>query len=189
MKKVLAFATIALFLASCSNVAKFKPMVEELASKWDGTTSAVTEFVTSVKTEQANWMTAMGGMQVAPELMAKWDEATKTKYNEIQTAAQGNTTAMQGLVTGMDTFVAGWTEKSKEVQALKDGIAAGKLEGDVQTQISGLTTTMNEATSMLEQWKAKFAEVKTAAAASQQSFADFMAAVPGGAAAPKAGTK
>jgi hypothetical protein len=34
-------------------------------------------------------------------------------------------------------FVATWSEKSAEVTALKDGLAAGKIEGDVTAKLTG----------------------------------------------------
>ena len=174
MKKVLVFAAFALILASCNSVAKYKPMIEELTSKWDSTTSSVTEFANTVKSEQANWMNAVNGMQVAPEAMAKWDDAAKAKYNEIQAAAQANTTNMSGITSELDAFVSSWMEKGKEVQALKDGLAAGKLDGDVQAKIASLTAAATDATTQLGGWTTKFNEVKAAAANAQQMFADFM---------------
>jgi hypothetical protein len=182
MKKVLAFAAFALIFAACNNVAKFKPMIEELASKWDSTTTSVADFANTVKTEQSNWLNAVNGMQVAPEAMAKWDEAAKTKYNEIQTAAQNSTTNLAGVASELDAFVTSWTEKGNEVKALQDGLAAGKLEGDVAAKIAELTAAATDATSKLGTWQTKFNEVKTAAASAQQMFADFMTTTTKGAA-------
>lgn len=185
MKKVLAFTAFALIFAACNNVAKFKPMIEELTSKWDSTTTSVTEFANMVKSEQSNWMNTVNGMQVAPEAMAKWDEAAKTKYNEIQAAAQASTGNLSGIVSELDAFVTSWGEKSKEVQALKDGLAAGKLEGDVQAKIAELTAAATDATTQLGTWQTKFNEVKAAAANAQQMFADFMTTTQGATAGKK----
>ena len=174
MKKVLTFVGFALILAACNNTAKFKPMVDELSSKWDSATSAVTDFATTVKNEQSTLSTAMGSMQVAPEAMTKWDETVKTQYNELQTAAQANTSNLAGISSELDAFVTSWQAKSQELTALKDGIAAGKVEGDVQAKIADLTAAANDATTKLDGWKTKFEEVKAAAAAAQQQMADFM---------------
>ena len=176
MKKVLAFAAFALIFAACSNVAKFKPMIEELASKWDSTTAGVSEFATSVKSEQSNLMNAVNGMQVTPEAMEKWGEDVKAKYSEIQNTASSSSTNMAGIVSELDAFVSSWTEKSQEVKALQDGLAAGKLEGDVATKIADLTATANDATTKLDGWKTKFEEVKASSAQAQQMFAEFMTA-------------
>ncbi len=185
MKKVFAFTAFALIFAACSNVAKFKPMIEELAAKWDSTTTSITDLANMMKSEQANWMNAVNGMQVAPEAMAKWDDAAKAKYNEIQTAAQTSTTNFSGIASDLDAFVSSWGEKSKEVQALKDGLAAGKLEGDVQAKIAELTAAATDATTKVSDWQAKFNEIKTAAANAQQMFASFMETTQGATAGKK----
>ncbi|MBI1224637.1 MAG: hypothetical protein GC192_05325 [Bacteroidetes bacterium] len=175
MKKVLTFAAIALVFAACNSVAKFKPQIEELAKTWDSTTSQVTEFATSVKTEQANWANASSAMAVAPEAMEKWDDAAKAKYAEIQAAANGSTTGISGIATELDAFVTSWTEKSNTMKALTDGLAAGKIEGDVNAQIAELTAATTDANAKLGEWKAKFDSVKAEASKAQQMFADFMA--------------
>ncbi len=178
MKKVLTFVAIALVFGACNSVAKFKPQIEELAKTWDATTSQVGEFATSVKTEQSNWANAATAMTAAatPEAMAKWDAAGKAKYAEIQAAAQGSSAGISGIATELDGFVSSWTEKSASMKALTDGLAAGKIEGDVATQIADLTSAATDATSKLGGWKTKFDEVKAGASKAQQMFADFMAA-------------
>ncbi len=176
MKKVLTFVAIAFIFGACNSVAKFKPQIEELAKTWDSTTSQVTEFATSVKTEQANWANASTAMAVAPEAMAKWDDASKAKYAEITTAAQGSTAGISGIASELDGFVTSWTEKSNTMKALTDGLAAGKIEGDVNAQIAELTAATTDASAKLGDWKTKFEAVKAQASSAQQMFADFMAA-------------
>jgi hypothetical protein len=176
MKKVLSFVAIALVLGACNSVAKYKPQIDELSKTWDSTTSQVTEFANSVKTEQANWANATSTMNVAPEAMTKWDDAAKAKYTEIKTAADGSSAGIAGIATEVDGFVTTWMEKSNEVKALQDGLAAGKIEGDVQTKIADLTATATAASAKLGEWKTKFDTVKAQASSAQQMFADFMAA-------------
>lgn len=176
MKKVLTFVAIALIFGACNSVAKFKPQIDELAKTWDSTTSQVTEFATSVKTEQSNWANAATAMTVAPEAMAKWDDAAKAKYAEIQAAANGSSTGIAAVASELDGFVSSWTEKSNTMKALTDGLAAGKIEGDVAAQIADLTAAATDASSKLGGWKTKFDEVKAGASKAQQMFADFMAA-------------
>ncbi|MCF8244673.1 MAG: hypothetical protein K9J37_09380 [Saprospiraceae bacterium] len=176
MKKFLIFAAITLVFGACNSVAKFQPQIEELAKTWDSTTSQVTEFATSVKTEQSNWANAATSMNVAPEAMEKWDDAAKAKYAEIQTAANGSSTGIAGIASELDGFVTAWSEKSNTMKALTEGLAAGKIEGDVAAQIADLTATATDANSKLGDWKTKFDSVKAEASKAQQMFADFMAA-------------
>ncbi|MEK7256335.1 MAG: hypothetical protein AAB316_16395 [Bacteroidota bacterium] len=186
MKKVLAFFAFALFLAACSSVGKFKPMVEELASKWDSATGAVTSFAGEVTTEQQNWLSAKSSWAMpSPEAMAKWDDATKAKYNEAQTAVANTESSLSAMSGEVSAFATGWQEKGKELQALKDGIAAGKLEGNPQETINSLNTAVTDASTKLEGWKKSLADWKAAAANSQKMMADFIASQP----APKSSTK
>lgn len=175
MKKVLSFVAIALVLGACNSTDKFKPQIEELSKTWDSTTSQVTEFANSVKTEQANWANATSTMNVAPEAMAKWNDAAKAKYTEIKTAADGSSASIAGIATEVDGFVSTWMEKSTQMKALQDGLAAGKIEGDVQAQVADLTATATAASAKLGEWKTKFDAVKAQASSAQQMFADFMA--------------
>ncbi|MBK9582798.1 MAG: hypothetical protein IPO48_13075 [Saprospiraceae bacterium] len=56
-----------------------------------------------------------------------------------------------------------WTEKAGAVTALKDGLAAGKIEGDVAAQIADLSGLVTQAGEKVTSWTAKQAELKTAA--------------------------
>jgi hypothetical protein len=176
MKKVLAFFAVALIFASCSNVGKFKPLIEELGTKWDAATTSVTDFATNVKNTQSEWMNTVSSMTIAPEAMTKWKDDAKTKYNEIQTAAQTSTNDLGAIATELDGFIANWQTKAADLQALKDGVAAGKLEGDVQAKITDLTGVANDATTKIGEWTAKFDQVKAAAASAKQMFDEFKTA-------------
>jgi flagellar biosynthesis/type III secretory pathway protein FliH len=174
MKKVLAFLAVTIVLASCGgNTAKFKPMIEELAANWDNTTSAVTEFSTMVKNEQSEVLNLANNLQVDPAVMEKWDEGATSKYNNIQSMTQSSSNSLASISSELDAFVTSWMEKSKELQALKDGLAAGKLEGDVQGKINALTTTVSEATTKLESWKDQFGKIKSAIADASSMFSEF----------------
>ncbi len=174
MKKVFAFLTITFILASCGgNDAKFKPMIEELAGNWDSTTSAVTEFANMVKNEQSGIMNLSNSMQMDATVMEKWDEATTTKFNNIQSMAQSSSNGLASISSELDAFVSSWMEKGKDLQALKDGLAAGKLEGDVQAKITELKAATTDATSKLDGWKEQFNKVKSAIADASSMFADF----------------
>ncbi len=175
MKKVLAIATFALVFAACSNVGKFKPLIEELAANWDSTTASITDFTTNVKDSQAEWMNTLNEMQLAPEFMAKWKDDAKNKYTEIQTAAQTSSTDFAALASELDAFIGTWQEKATDLQGLKDGLEAGKLEGDVQAKITDLTSAASDATTKLGEWTTKFEQVKASAASVKQMFDELMA--------------
>ncbi|MEZ4934942.1 MAG: hypothetical protein R2788_22785 [Saprospiraceae bacterium] len=177
MKKVLAFIAVTIVLSSCGgNVAKFKPMIEELAANWDNTTSAVTEFSTMVKNEQSEALNLANNLQVDPAVMEKWDEGTTSKYNNIQSMTQSSSNGLASISSELDEFVTSWMAKSKDLQALKDGLAAGKLEGDIQGKITYLTTTITEANTKLDSWKDQFGKIKSALADASSMYSEFKSA-------------
>ena len=180
MKKVFAFLTITFILAACgSNTAKFKPMIEELSGNWDTTTSAVTEFANMVKNEQSGIMNLTNSMKMDDAVMSAWDEATTTKFNNIQSMAQSSSTGLSSISGELDAFVSSWMEKGKGLQALKDGLSAGKLEGDVQAKITELTAANTDAMSKLDGWKEQFGKVKSAIADASSMFNEFKDAAMG----------
>ena len=174
MKKVIAFAAFAVLLAACSNVGKYKPMIEELSANWDNTTSSVTDFVNQVTTVQSDMASMNKDLNVDAAVMENWDEATQSQFSQIQSTASTSMKNLSGLSSEVDAFMTSWQEKSQELQALKDGLETGKLEGDVQGKIASLTAAANDASSKLEGWQTKLAEINASAANAKQMLADFM---------------
>ncbi len=174
MKNVIAFIALATVLAACSNSTKFADSINELASKWDATTSAVTEFSQTVKDAQSAWVESSSTMQVAPDAMANWDETTKSKYNDLQAAVQTNTANLGSIAADLDGFMAQWAVQNETMQALKDGLTSGKLGADTETKIGELTSAANGAAASLDGWKTKYQEVASALENSKQMFADFL---------------
>ena len=174
MKKVFAFLTPVLFLMSCGGgVAKFKPAIDELSSQWDTATSAVTEFSKMVASEQSGMLDLSNNLNIEPGTMEKWDETTTSQFSRIQGTVQASSNNLASVASEVDAFVSSWTEKSNQLQALKDGLAAGKLEGDVQGQIAALTAAATDAEAKVDSWKTKFTEIQAAAANAKQMFAEF----------------
>jgi chromosome segregation ATPase len=174
MKKVFAFAAFAILLSSCSNVGKYKPMIEELSANWDSATSAVTEFAGKVTAAQADMASMNSQLNVDSEVMDNWDSATKEKFGEITSSAKTSMESLSGLNNELDGFISSWQEKGADLQALKDGLAAGKLEGDVQGKIASLSAAATDATSKLSGWQDRLSEIKSSAANAKQMLADFM---------------
>jgi chromosome segregation ATPase len=182
MKKVSIFAAFTLILAACSNIAEFKPMIEELSAKWDSTTTGVTDFANLVAA-------AAQTTPVAPEAMAKWNDQLKNQYTELQNAVAAGDSGLAGITAEVDAFIAEWQTKSGEVTALTDGLAAGKLEDNVKEKIAELTAAANDATTKLEGWKGAFEQAKSTAAQARQALTDFLAANAPAAATTPAGKK
>ena len=177
MKKVFSILSVSIILASCGgNVSKFKPIIEEVSSKWDTTTSAVTEFSTMVKNEQATVLNLSNNLQIDPTTMQKWDEATTAKFNNIKAMVQSNSNELTSISTEVDSFVSSWIEKSKDLTALKEGLVSGKLEGDVQGKINALTVATTDAASKLNTWQEQFGKIKATVADISIKFSEFKGA-------------
>ena len=173
MKQVLTILSVLFVFAACSNVGKYADQINELASKWDSTTSAITDFAGTVSNTQARWLSDVNSMKVSEEAMAGWSEEMKAKYNELMATVNNNTTNLSGLSSELDSFISQWTEKGETLKALKDGLASGKLGDNVEEQISELTSFANTGASNLESWQAKFSEINAAIANAKQMFADL----------------
>ncbi|MAT54467.1 MAG: hypothetical protein CMN32_08285 [Saprospirales bacterium] len=173
MKQVLTILSILFVLAACSNAGKYADQINELASRWDSTTSAITDFAGTVSNTQASWLSEVNTMKVSEETMAGWSEEMKAKYNELMAAVNNNTSNLSGLSSELDGFISQWTEKSEELKALKEGLASGKLGDNVEEKISELTSLANTGAANLETWQSKFSEINAAIANTKQMFADL----------------
>lgn len=173
MKQVLTILSVLVVLAACSNASKYADQINELAANWDSTTSAITDFAGTVSNTQAGWMSDVNSMQVSEEAMAGWSEEMKAKYNELMATSNTTTTNLSNLSSEVDSFISQWTEKSETLKALKEGLTSGKLEGNVEEQISELTSLANTGAANLETWQSKFSEINSAIANAKQMFADL----------------
>lgn len=179
MKKLFLFA-LPLLLISCKGVEQYKAGIEELAGNWDNTTKAVTDFSGMVSSDLTNYTTAVAGMKL-DDAVAK--SLKPEQSASLEAAQQAVTDALGGyapIQQSINDFVTMWTEKSASVTALKDGLAAGKIEGDVTAQLAelgGLVTTAND---NLTAWTGSYGTVKggvdTAMAALTQLMGSFSAA-------------
>ena len=159
MKKLLLFA-LPLLMISCKGVEQYRAGIEELSGNWDNTTKAVTEFSGTVSSDLTNYTQALAGVKLdemvakklKPEQTAAWDAA-----NKAVTDALG---AYAPLQQNINDFVATWTEKSASVTALKDGLAAGKIEGDVTAQLADLGGMVTTANDNLKAWQGTYGTVK-----------------------------
>lgn len=160
MKKLFLFA-LPLLLISCKGVEQYRTGIEELSGKWDATTKAVTDFNGMVSTDLTNYTQAAAAITV--------DEATAAKLKPEQTAAldaarKGVTDALGAyapLQQTINDYIKTWSDKSAEVTALKDGLAAGKIEGDVSAKLTELNAEVENANENLKAWQASYATVKS----------------------------
>lgn len=173
MKQIITILSVLYVFSSCSNAEKYAGQINELASKWDSTTSAITNFAGTVSSTQASWLNDVNQMQVSEEVMAGWSEDVKAKYNELLASINNNTSNLSKLSSEVDSFISEWTEKAQVLKELKDGLASGKLGDKVEEKISDLTSMVNTGTANLESWQSKFSEINSTIANTKQMFADL----------------
>ncbi len=185
MKK-LFFFILPLLVLSCKGVEQYKAGIEELSGKWDTTTKAVSDFSGMVSSDMSNYTKALASI--------KMDDATakKLKPEQIQAWEAGEKAATDALAAyaplqkTINDFLKTWTEKSADVNALKSGLAAGKLEGDVTAKIAELNAMVTTAGENLNAWKASYSTVKGAVASSLTNLQQMMTSMTTPAAATTA---
>jgi hypothetical protein len=172
------------FIISCaSGVEQYRTGIETLGIQWDSTTAMATELANNISGSLSEYSTSASALQVSNEVMAKlkpgqteaWD-AAKSAFNQ----------ALQGfapLRTELGEFVNAWGAEGSKVQALKDGLAAGSLEGDVAGQLGELNTLIAQAGEKLPAWTAQYEQAKTTADEALKTLKSahdaVIAAVPG----------
>lgn len=169
MKNLLLFV-LPLVLFSCkSGVEAHRAAIEELGTNWDAATTAVTGFAEGLTAEvnSFNSVSEMTALGEDAAKMLKGDAAAK--YAEAAKAFTDATAGYGAIQAELNDFVGMWTEKSAAVNALKEGLAAGKIEGDVAAQVAELSGLVSKANEGLAGWQAKQAEVKAASEAAAET--------------------
>jgi hypothetical protein len=165
MRKFL-FLLLALSIVACKNVEQYKAGIDELVTKWDGASTATNEFATMVEASKAAHGAALDSMKLDTTFLAKLKGADLDKVKAAIGAYTASGNGILEVGSKLAEFKSGWDAKSAEVAALKDGLAAGKLEGDVTAKIAELTSFLATADTQLTSMKdaiAKSSEGSTTA--------------------------
>jgi chromosome segregation ATPase len=171
MRIIIALALPLLFLTACNSVEKHRAGIEGLATQWDEATAQVTEFAGTLQSEQSSFTQSLSTLEVNEEMLAKVKDAAKKEELSASFASlQSSGASFASLSAEVSNFVSTWTEKAAEVNALKEGLASGKLEGDVPAKIAELTTLVTDATTKLGTWKEQFDAAKAAVSTQQASY-------------------
>jgi hypothetical protein len=164
MKKFLLFA-LPLFLFSCkSGVETHRAAIEKLGTDWDAATLSVTGFSDGLTKDLNSYTEMASSMMLDSAAVAGLKGDAGKKWAEATAAYKVATTdAYAPIQSELGEFVKMWTEKAGAVTALKDGLAAGKIEGDVAAQVADLSGLVTQANEKITAWTAKQAELKTGA--------------------------
>ena len=176
MKKILLAAVAGLILVACNNTAKFKAPTESLATQWDSTTTVVANFATMLGQEIANVQAMTSGMMVTEEAKAKLDEAGKAKLAELESGWATESAGLNAANDEVNAFVTSWGEKTQKLNALKEGLAAGKLDKETDATIAELTTAVTDAGTSVAAWTEKLNAAKTKLAEIAKQHGELFAA-------------
>lgn len=159
MNKIL-FLALPLLLFSCKGVEQHKAGIEELAGNWEATTKAVADFRAMVSTDLSSYSKTITGLKLEDLETAN---LTAEQSANLDAANKAVTDALSGyppLQKDIKAFDTTWTEKSAGMTSLKDGLATGKIEGDVAGQLSELGSLVTAANEHLTSWRDTYSSVK-----------------------------
>ena len=158
MKNLFILLLLPLLLFACKGAEQHREGIEQLSVNWDNTTKAITDFKAMVSGDMTGYTQKLAAMQPAttstmtPEQTTAWEASQKTVTDALG--------AYGPLMQTINDFEATWNAKTAEVTALKDGLAAGKLEGDVNAKLTELNAMIATANENLNSWKANYASIK-----------------------------
>ena len=158
--KNLFFFLLPLLVFACKGVEQHSTAINELSTNWDNTTKSLTDFQAMVSNDLTNYTQALAAMQPDDATKAKMKPEQVTTWEASNKAVTDALGAYAPLQKTINDFMATWSEKSAEVTALKDGLAAGKIEGDVNAKITELNAMIATANENLTAWTASYATVK-----------------------------
>lgn len=174
MKKLFLFV-LPLLMVSCKGVEQYRTGIEELSGNWDNATKAVTDFAASVSTDLTNYQTAFAGVQLDEMVAKKLKPEQTTAFDAAKQAVADALAAYAPFQQTINDFATTWTEKAASVTALKDGLAAGKLEGDVNAQLTELGTMVTTANDNVKAWTESYGAIKGGVDTAMGTLTELMA--------------
>ena len=117
-----------------------------MAANWGETTSMVTSLSESLNTAMTNGNNAMAGLTLTEDAVAKLDEGKATAYNDAKTAVMNAIGGFIPIQKEVGEVMKTWTEKTDVLNALQEGLAAGKLGPDSRDQINALNGMVSKLT-------------------------------------------
>ncbi|MEZ4932817.1 MAG: hypothetical protein R2788_11945 [Saprospiraceae bacterium] len=177
MKNVFFFLSVLFVFNACQNIEQYKPGIEDLSAKWDSTGTIVNNFAATLNNEIAGQTKMVSSMELPETVLTSLSDEAKTQVNEAKMACAKIGNDFSGIQQEVNTFKAEWETKGAELTALKDGLAAGKLEGDVVGKIAELNTFIADAGTKLAAWNTNLETAKAAFVSSHGNYTTVLASV------------
>lgn len=177
MKKLILFV-LPLLIISCQGVEQYRAGIEELSGNWDNATKAVTDFAGTVSTDLTNYQTALAGVVIDDAMAKKMKPEQKAAVDAAKKAVEDALAGYAPFQQTINDFASTWTTKAADVTALKDGLAAGKLEGDVAGKVTELGTMVTTANDNVKAWTESYTALKGGVDAAMTSLTQLVAPAP-----------
>lgn len=176
MKNTLFFLFI-ISLIACNSIEQYRTGIEELGTKWDTTTQSINDLVASVQAEASNHANAIAGIQIDEKAFGKLKADDQAAITSSKESAMSAGAGFESLLTELNTVISEMTEKTAALTALKDGLASGKIEGDVAAQLAELSSFVDNVQGKLGGWADTFNTVKSASAAGTETLNSTIASL------------
>lgn len=177
MRKLITFIILAVAFTSCSNVGKYKESIESLSAEWEASTAKVSGTVDQITQAQEQAKSVLESMSL-PEGTALTDEQS-SKIAELKQTVQSQMGNLGQLAQKAFEFVNQWQEEGEKLEALKDGLAEGKLPGDAQATIDSLKGMVGTAGEKVSEWENQLGSANEAVQAASNSYNEIIATVQG----------
>lgn len=175
MKNLIVLFTLVSLISCKNSVETYRAGIEELASNWDATTASVTEFAGQVQAAASGQTEKLASMVIEESVFSKLKPEAQAKFNDAKMAAESTTSGYSNILSDLNSFVTDWTANAAQLTTLKDGLAAGKIEGDVAAQIASLTSMVTDGQAKLESFKGAFGTAQNAATTATDGLAAVIA--------------
>ncbi len=177
MKNLIVLLLLASIFSCTNGVESHRASIEELATNWAAATTSVTDFGASVQAAATAQTEKVAAMAIDEAAFAKLKPEQQTQVTDAKMAAEAATSGFTSILSEVGTFVSDWTTKGAKVTALTEGLAAGKIEGDVTAQIAELTGMITDATGSLETWKTALSAAQATCDSSNESLSALIASL------------
>ncbi|HRI00682.1 MAG TPA: hypothetical protein PK006_06485 [Saprospiraceae bacterium] len=168
MKKLAILFSLVAIVFACKNVDQFRAPIEALTADWEKASTALSGLGTTIGATQTSLASLKDSFAIDPK--AKIAPAMMTKLDSIKNVFTTSTSGMESIASAFTTSMTNWTSLSEKVKGLKEGLASGKLNGDVMAQINELKNAVTNSSSEVESYTAKLNTVKTDAMAAYDMF-------------------
>ncbi|MDX1906509.1 MAG: hypothetical protein SF053_05685 [Bacteroidia bacterium] len=162
----LSFLALALVFVACGpDTTQLQADVTALDKTWTETTAAVEKWSQNLLTEQGQFQSMLNAIEIPADAKAKLKPAEAARLDSIASNAQVQVSQFADIQGEVSAFVTSWQEKTEALQALKDQLAAKKIEDlpKATQEVTALAEAAAAAKTTLGEWDQTLDAVKASA--------------------------